>query len=179
VSIRDNRPLLWLNVATLGGLLAYVVGIYLHVVLLGQEWGNVLVVGTIAIAGRTGGIALVFVIYTLVLFITLNFASLRGLNLFLCWFWILSWYQCAINEFLYYFGLPNEPVNRFFKAAFPTLWYPAKELVFIALALLFTFLGRKKFMTRPFNIVDYALVALVSGGMLHAIVMSQISYLNR
>ena len=176
---RHNKNLLILNLITIGGLVAYVVGIYLHVVVLGETWDNILVVGTIALGGNIVGIILVFLIYATVIYITYRFRVFQGLNLYLCWFWILSWYQCAINEFLYFYNLPNEPINQFFKYAFPTLWYPAKEVVFTLASAALAIFGRKIFIDRSFTKIDYILIGVVGGGMLFAVLLSQLWYINK
>ena|GEM_PF-1790428 len=173
-----NKRML-LNIITLGGLLAYVIGIYIRVVILGESWGNILVVGTTALGGPLAGIVLVFIFYALIIYLTYRITVFQGLNIFLCFFWILSWYQCAINEYLYALGLPNEPINLFFKWLFPTLWYPAKETVFVLVSLLLTIRGRETFLHRELKRGDYLLIGLVSGFMLLLILISQLKYINR
>jgi len=175
----SNRNLLVLNIVTIGGLVAYVIGIYLRVIVLGESWGNILVVETTALAGPILGIILVFIIYAFVVFLTFRLRVFQGLNLFLCWFWILSWYQCAINEFLYFYGLPNEPINLFFKTTLPTLWYPAKEIVFTSVSIAVAIVGSRAFLNRKLNKIDYILIGLVGGGMLSAVLLSQIWYINQ
>jgi hypothetical protein len=173
-----NKRLL-LNIITIGGLLAYVIGIYIRVVILGEGWGNILVVGTTALGGPLAGIVLVFVFYTIIIYLTYRINIFQGLNIFLCFFWILSWYQCAINEYLYAGGLPNEPINLFFKWLLPTLWYPAKETVFVLVSLFLTIRGREAFLHRDLKRSDYLLIGLVSGFMLVLILISQLQYINK
>jgi len=122
----------------------YGIGIYFYVTMLGEEWGNVAVDLAIQIVGPLVGVILVILIGAFILFLTLYIQKTRHTNVLLCWFWILSLYQCAINTFLQIQGLPDEPINQFFKNLIPQFWYPTKELVFLLVSLLLTYVWIKK-----------------------------------
>jgi len=75
--------------------------------------------------------------------------------------------------------LPNEPINLFFKTTFPTLWYPAKEIVFTSVSVAAAIVGSRTFLNRKPNKIDYILIGFVGGGMLLAVLVSQIWYINK
>ncbi|MBD3230407.1 MAG: hypothetical protein GF329_19665, partial [Candidatus Lokiarchaeota archaeon] len=127
----ENRNQLLLNLMTIISFILYAASIYLHVRILGEEWGNIAVDLAIDLVGPLLGVIIVVLIGAFILIITYYIEFLRTTNIFLCFFWILSLYQCALNAFLQFFGLPDEPINQFFKYFFQNFWYPIKEICFI------------------------------------------------
>ncbi|MHA1264117.1 MAG: hypothetical protein ACTSRS_02680 [Candidatus Helarchaeota archaeon] len=149
-----------LNIITIISFILYALVIYLHVAVLGNPWGNIAVDLALEIVGPLVGVIIVATIGTLILLFTFKIQVSKNLNLFLCWFWIFSLYQCVINAFLQFYGLPDEPINQFFKSFFPSLWYPTKELVFGIIALALTYLWVKRTPTRHFKKADILLISL-------------------
>ncbi len=163
-----------LNLIAIFSFILYGIGIYLHVAILGVEWGNIAVDFAIQIVGPVAGVLLVVIFGSLILLFTYYIQKLRITNVLLCWFWILSLYQCAINSFLQFYGLPDEPINQFFKFIFPTFWYPTKEIVFLAVSLLLTYLWVKKITIADFKKSDILLIALASFVLVGGTVISQL-----
>jgi len=163
-----------LNLLAIFSFILYGIGIYLHVAILGVEWGNIAVDFAIQIVGPVPGVLLVVVFGSLILLFTYYLQKLRISNILLCWFWILSLYQCAINSFLQFYGLPDEPINQFFKFLLPTFWYPAKEIVFLIISLLLTYLWVKKINKADFKKSDILLIALAAFILVGGTVISQL-----
>lgn len=128
----------FLNLLALVSFIFYAIGIYLHVGILGVEWGNIAVDLALDLLGTIIGVIMVVVIGSIILLLTYKIQKFKLTNIFLCWFWIFSLYQCAINSFLQFYGLPDEPINQFFKSTFFSFWYPIKEICFAITALLLT-----------------------------------------
>ncbi|MHA1798791.1 MAG: hypothetical protein ACTSVY_10145 [Candidatus Helarchaeota archaeon] len=167
-----------LNLVTIGGFVLYVIGIYLHVVILGNEWGNVAVDLSIRVLGPILGLFLVVVIGVVILFLSFFIKRLRITNIYLCWFWIISLYQCAVNSFLQFYQLPDEPINLFFKFLFPYFWYPAKEVVFVLTSILLTILWIKKVDEMNHDNIDVLLIILISSIMIIGTLSSQLLLIN-
>lgn len=163
-----------LNIITIVSFVFYGIGIYLHVAILGEEWGNIAVDFAIQVVGPVAGVLLVMVFGALILLITFYLQKLRVTNVLLCWFWIFSLYQCAINSFLQFYGLPDEPINQFFKLLLPTFWYPMKEIVFLISSLLLTYLWVKRITQVDFKRADIVLIALASFVLVGGTVISQL-----
>jgi len=169
---RAKRPDVILNILTLVGFIAYAAGIYLWVTKSCGYWLNPLIRILLSM-GPTGGSILIVLIGGVVLAVTLCVDRLRGLNIFLCWFFILSLYQCAANTFLTVFRWADEPINQFFKAHFAAKWYPVKECVFAVIALLLALwwtrsIGERRKLDR----VDIALIFGVAATMIAIIFKS-------
>ena len=79
-----------LNLVTIGGFILYAIGIYMHVVLLGLNWGNIAVDLSIQLFGAYLGLTLIVVLGGFILIFCFHMQKLRVLNVFLCWFWIIS-----------------------------------------------------------------------------------------
>ena len=163
-----------LNLIAIFSFILYGIGIYLHVAILGVEWGNIAVDFAIQIVGPVAGVLFIVIFGSLILFFTYYIPKSRITNVFLCWFWILSLYQCAINSFLQFYGLPDEPINQFFKFLFPSFWYPTKEIVFLIISLLLTYLWVKKITKTDFKKSDILLIALASFILVGGTVISQL-----
>ena len=175
---KEEKYTFILNLITIGGFILYVIGIYLHVVLLGLDWGNVAVDLSIRILGPFFGLLLVVLIGGFILFFCFFVKKLRIINIFLCWFWIISLYQCAINSFLQYFSLPDEPVNQFFKFISPRFWYPIKEIIFIVISVLLTIIWVNKVHKLEVSKWDWVLIFAISTLLITATLVSQIFLIN-
>ncbi len=162
----------------IGSFILYGMGIYLIVAVLGKEWGNIAVDLALQMLGPLYGVILVIVIGSLILLISYYIQKLRKINVFLCWFWILSLYQCAINSFLQFAGLPDEPINHFFKSVFAGFWYPAKELFFLGISLFLTYFWVKRISKENFTHLDLSLIALTSFILVGGTVISQLFLMN-
>jgi len=179
-----NKPTLILNFITIVGMILYAFGIYLETAILGRVWGNSIVNLAIQILGPLFGIIIVTLIEIGILAFAYSLSKLDKVeitiapNIFLCWFWILSLYQCAINSFLSFYGLPNEPINLFFKTLWPYFWYPMKELAFISISIVLTWYWCIKIEETSLLKVDIILISLVSVIMWSSTAMSQISLIN-
>ncbi|MHA1271308.1 MAG: hypothetical protein ACTSPY_16060 [Candidatus Helarchaeota archaeon] len=167
-----------LNIITIFSFVLYAIGIYLHVAILGEEWGNVAVDLAISLVGAIWGVIFVVLIGSLILLITFFIDFLKKTNIFLCFFWILSLYQCAINSFLQFYGMPDEPINQFFKLISPNFWYPIKEICFILISLALTILWVKKISKSKFNKIDILLISLVILVMISGTLFSQLFLIN-
>ena len=129
-----HKPTIILNFICIIGFIFYGIGIILYTSILGKRWGNAAVDLGIQIFGPILGTVLVLLIEIGIL-ISTHFLSkfervTTAINIFLCWFWIFSLYQCAINTFLSFYNLPNEPINLFFKTFWPNFWYPNLAILF-------------------------------------------------
>jgi len=175
---KEEKYTFILNLITIGGFIAYVIGIYFHVVLLGRDWGNVAVDLSIRVLGPILGLFLVVIIGGIILFLCFFIKKLRVINVFLCWFWIISLYQCAINSFLQYFSLPDEPINQFFKFISPQYWYPIKEIVFILTSILLTIVWIKKVHKLDVTKQDWVLIIAISAILIASTLVSQIFLIN-
>ena len=167
-----------LNIVTLGAFIAYVIGIYLHVAILGNPWGNIAVDLSLRVLGPILGLILVVLLGLVIILFTFFIQRLRVTNIYLCWFWIISLYQCAINSFLQFFSLPDEPINLFFKILFPGFWYPIKEIVFITVSILLTFIWIKKIHEIEVDRIDLILIGIISAIMIVGTLSSQIFLIN-
>ncbi len=176
--IKEEQKLFILNLVTIFSFCLYAYGIYLHVAIRGLVWGNMAIDLSIQILGPVFGVVMVVVLGCIILFISFYIDQFRATNVFLCWFWIFSLYQCAINSFLAFNGLPNEPINQFFKWLFPTLWYPIKEICFVLIALLLTYVFQKKIVKKEFDKLDIFLITILSVGLILATLMSQLFLIN-
>ena len=134
------QKLFWLNILTIGSFILYAIGIYIQVAFQGITWGNVAVNFALQVLGNELGVVIVLAIGSCIMILLYLLPKLHVIDVFLCWFWILSLYQCAINSFLQFYGLPDEPINQFFKFLFPTVWYPVKEVAFILASIGLTML---------------------------------------
>ncbi len=81
-------------------------------------------------------------------------------------------------SFLQFYGLPDEPINQFFKYLFPTAWYPAKEVAFILVSIGLTMLWMSKVWKRKFQRYEILLILLLSSVMIVATMLSQVMFLN-
>lgn len=176
VAIMKDRGQLLLNVIAIFSFILYGIGIYLHVGILGTEWGNIAVDLALDILGPLMGIIIVIVIGAFILLITFQIHSFQKINVFLCWFWVFSLYQCAINSFLQFYDLPDEPINQFFKLFFPSFWYPAKEIVFGIIAILLTFFWVRFFAKQEFSKLDCILIALTICILVGGTIVSQLLF---
>ena len=167
-----------LNLIAIGSFILYGIGIYLHVGILGLDWGNVAVDAAIQTLGPLGGVVIVILIGTLILLVTFFIQKTRKTNVFLSWFWILSLYQCAINSFLQFYGKPDEPINQLFKFLFPNFWYPAKELFFLIISLVLTYLWVKMVSKDTFIKLDLALISIAAFLLVGGTVISQLFLLS-
>ncbi|MHA1732627.1 MAG: hypothetical protein ACTSU5_11845 [Promethearchaeota archaeon] len=176
----ENRFDLVLNVATAGGFVAYAAGIYLQVTRQGIRWGNVAVDLAIRTVGVAAGCVVVVLVGVAILGVSLALDRLRGVNVFLCWFWIFSLYQCALNSFLQLGGFPDEPVNASLKYLFPTMWYPVKEALFTLASAGLTLLWDRRVWgdSRHLNRVDAVLVVVLGVALVGATLASQLTLLN-
>jgi len=175
--LKDKSTII-LNFLTFIGFILYGVGIYIETKLLNKRWGNSEVDFSIQLFGPLIGVIVVVLIGFLILIITYSFSYLKTTNIFLCWFWILSLYQCSINTFLSINNLPNEPINIFFKSIWPYFWYPMKELVFIIISIILTFIWLKKIKKIKFSRLDIILIVSISFLLWIAIAISQITIIN-
>ena len=175
--MKDTK-LLILNMVAIGSFILYGMGIYLIVAVLGKEWGNIAVDLALQMLGPLYGVILVIVVGSLILLIAYYIQKLRKINVFLCWFWILSLYQCAINSFLQFAGLPDEPINQFFKSVFVGFWYPAKEICFLGISLFLTYFWVKKVAKESFTHFDLSLIALIAFILVGGTVISQLFLMN-
>ncbi len=172
------QKLFWLNIVTIGSFVLYVAGIYVQVAFQGITWGNVVVNFALQTLGNEFGVVIVAVAGSCILIVLYLIPKLHVVDVFLCWFWILSLYQCATNSFLQFSGMPDEPINQFFKLLFPTAWYPAKEVAFILAAAGLTALWVAKAWKRKFQRYEMLLVLLLSAVMIVTTVASQVLFLN-
>ena len=173
-----NKTQLILNIFAAISFIFYGIGIYFYVTILGEEWGNVAVDLAIQIVGPLVGVLFVILIGAFILFLTLYLQKTRHTNVLLCWFWIFSLYQCAINTFLQIHGLPDEPINQFFKNLIPQFWYPTKELVFLAVSLLLTYIWIKRITKERFTKLDLMFFALASFLLVGGTIISQLFLMN-
>ena len=156
----------------------YGIVIYLHVGVKGWSWGNMAVDTALELLGPVFGVIIVAVIGSIILLITFLIQRTKQANVFLCWFWILSLYQCVVNAFLQFYGLPDEAINQFFKTVFPDFWYPAKEVCFLIISLLLTYLWVKRVSKRDFSTLDIGLIALAAFVLVGGTVLSQLFLMN-
>lgn len=175
--MKDNKQFI-LNIITIGSFILYGIGIYLHVSILGREWDNIAVDLALQVLGPLIGVILVIIIGSIILLLTYFFQKLKRTNIFLCLFWIFSLYQCAINSFLQFYSLPDEPINQFFKIIFPNFWYPAKEIFFLIISLLLTYIWIKKISKENFTKSDIFLIALAAFILVGGTVISQLILMN-
>jgi hypothetical protein len=175
--MRDKK-LFILNIIAIVSFIFYALGIYLQVVFQGIEWGNILVYTLLQMLGNESGVMMVVIIGAFALLILYKWSKFNYINVFLCWFFILSLYQCAVNSFLQFNGLPDEPINQFFKILFPEFWYPAKEIVFIIISLLLTLLWFKKMSEVELKRIEVILIILLSLSLIIIISLSQILLIN-
>jgi hypothetical protein len=177
VKMKNTKQFI-LNIIAIVSFILYGIGIYFYVTILHEEWGNVAVDLAIETVGPLVGVLFIIVIGSIILLITYYIHQLRHTNVFLCWFWIFSLYQCAINTFLQIGGLPDEPINQFFKIILPNFWYPAKELVFMVIALILTYFWVKKISKEGFGRFDYLLIAFAALLLVGGTVISQLFLMN-
>ncbi|MHA1147346.1 MAG: hypothetical protein ACTSR8_03790 [Promethearchaeota archaeon] len=177
-----NTPSIVLNIITLIAFIFYVIGIFLETFIMNKRWGNSAVDYSLTIFGPILGLALVVLIGGSILLVSYLISKLKRfslvLNIFLCWFWILSLYQCAINSFLSFYGLPNEPINQFFKTFFPNFWYPIKELIFMVISCIFTYFWMKNYTDQVISIYDLALIIITMLLLIATIIWSQLHLIN-
>ncbi len=173
----EDKKQLILTIITIFSFITYAVGIYIYVQIFG-EWGNIAVDLAIELLGLFIGVLMVVLFGSLILTITYLINRLRITNVFLCWFWILSLYQCAINTFLQVTGRPDEPLNLFFKWLFPNFWYPAKELFFLLISLILTVIWVKKIAHKEFSKIDVGIIALAALILVGGTVISQLFLMN-
>ena len=158
-------------------------GIILYTMLLNKRWGNAAIDLGIQIFGPILGTIVVLLIEIGILITTYYISKIKHLttatNIFLCWFWIFSLYQCAINTFLSLSNLPDEPINLFFKIFWPDFWYPIKELVFIIISLVLTVIWFKKIeIEEKITILDVLIIITIALFFWLTIALSQISIIN-
>jgi len=173
-----SKSTLILNIIAVISFIFYAIGIYLEVTILNQRWGNAEVDLVIQIFGPIMGVIVVVLIGACILAFTHSISKLEATNIFLCWFWIISLYQCAINSFLTVNGLPNEPINLFFKTFFPTFWYPMKEMIFVALSVGLTYFWVERILKRELTKLDLFIIVSISLLLIIAIALSQITIIN-
>ncbi|MBD3341522.1 MAG: hypothetical protein GF353_20630 [Candidatus Lokiarchaeota archaeon] len=179
-----NKSLLILNTLTIIAFVLYGIGIILYTLILDQRWGNAAIDLGIQILGPILGTIIVLLIEIGILISSYYLSKLNqfstAINVFLCWFWIFSLYQCAINTFLSINNLPNEPINLFFKTIWPLFWYPIKELVFIGISIILTYIWFIK-IEQDENITkyDFFLIFLIIISFWLTIAASQISLINK
>ena len=173
-----EKQLFILNLIAIGSFILYAIGIYIQVTFQGITWGNVVVNFALQVLGNALGVVMVVVIGACILLSLFMIPKFRVIDVYLCWFWILSLYQCAANSFLQFFGLPDEPINQFFKFLFPTAWYPVKEITFIIVSIILTMLWMRKVWKRNFERYELILIVLVSAVMIIATAFSQVLLLN-
>jgi hypothetical protein len=99
-----HKPTIILNIICIIGFIFYGIGIILYTSILGKRWGNAAVDLGIQIFGPILGTILVLLIEIGILIIAHVLSKFERVttatNIFLCWFWIFSLYQCAINQYL-------------------------------------------------------------------------------
>ena len=173
-----NKSNFVLNIIAIISFIFYGIGIYLEVAILNQRWGNAEVDLLMQIFGPLMGVIAVVVIGASILAFTYSISKFESTNIFLCWFWIISLYQCAVNSFLSVNDLPNEPINLFFKNLFPLFWYPMKEMVFIALSIGLTYYWVEKISKKDVSKLDLIIIISISLLLIIAIAMSQITLIN-
>lgn len=178
-----DKPILILNILTIIGFVLYGIGIILYTTILNQRWGNAAVDLGIQILGPIFGTIVVLLIEVGILaaayFISKFEKTTTATNIFLCWFWIFSLYQCAINTFLSLNNLPNEPINLFFKIFWPNFWYPMKELVFIIISMILTWSWFKKIeINKEITKFDILIIIIISIAFWFTIALSQITLIN-
>ncbi|HME53044.1 MAG TPA: hypothetical protein VKM55_12555 [Candidatus Lokiarchaeia archaeon] len=167
-----------MNVITIGSFIFYAIGIYIQVAIQGITWGNVVVNFALHVLGNALGVVMVAVIGACILLALYLIPKFHVIDVFLCWFWILSLYQCAINSFLQFFHLPDEPINQFFKMLFPSAWYPVKEIAFIVISICLTMLWMNKVWKRKFQRYEVILIVLLSVIMIISTALSQVMLMN-
>lgn len=171
--MKDFKQLI-LDIATIFSFVLYAIGIYLYVTIPLGNWDNVAVNLAIQILGPLLGTISIIAFGSLILLLTYFIQKFKITNVFLCWFWIFSLYQCAINTFLQINGLPDEPINQFFKYFFPSFWYPAKEIIFLVISLLLTYVWVKKITQANFKRLDIFLIGLASFILVGGTIISQL-----
>ena len=174
----EEKKTFILNLIAISSFVVYVIGIYLHIAILGNDWGNVAVDLSLRVLGPIFGLFLVVLIGLIILLFSFFIQRLRVINIYLCWFWIISLFQCSINSFLQFYSLPDEPINLFFKILFPEFWYPIKEIVFIILSIILTYFWIKKIHHLETDKIDIVLISLVSAIMIIGTLSSQIFLIN-
>lgn len=177
------KPTLLLNIICVIGFILYGIAIILYTVVLNQRWGNAAIDLGIQILGPIFGTIVVLLIEIGILITAYSISKYKktttATNIFLCWFWILSLYQCAINSFLSFQNLPNEPINLFFKTMWPYFWYPMKELVFIIISLTLTYIWFKKIKTdEEISKYDMIIIIIIGVAFWLTIALSQIMLIN-
>jgi hypothetical protein len=151
-----------LNIAAFFGFIAYGIGIYLWVTRTDGIWLNP-VINILLKMGPLPGVLAMVAIGAGLLIGTLLVDRLAGLNVFFCWFFILSLYQCALNTILTVYGFSEEPINCFFRAQFPAKWYPVKECVFTVMAVFLTWLwARYIWKSRKLSRFDLILITVTA-----------------
>lgn len=177
-----QESLLFLNVFAVIGMIFYAIGIYLETAILKKIWGNSAINLSIQVFGPLYGVIVVTLVEIGFLFLSYLISKIKGItiatNVFLCWFWILSLYQCAINSMLNFYNLPNEPINLFFKSISPDLWYPLKELAFIAISIIMMWIWSKKVDFFEFTKIDMLIIVALSVFLWLAVATSQITLIN-
>jgi len=163
-----------LNIIAIISFIFYSIGIYLHTAILNEKWGNIAVDFAISICGPLGGVIIVSIFGAFILLLSCYISILRHINIFLCFFWIFSLYQCAINSFLQFYNLPDEPINQFFKYYWPNFWYPVKEIVFTIISILLTIIWVYKFSKEKFDKLDIILLITLCFILIGGTVWSQI-----
>lgn len=173
-----DKNLFILNIIAIISFVFYAIGIYLQVVFQGIDWGNLVVNALLQLFGNEIGVIMVVVVGAAILLILFLMSKLHSVDIFLCWFFIFSLYQCAINSFLQFNNLPDEPINQFFKTLFPDFWYPAKEIVFVIICFLLTLIWIKKVSKAELKTFDLILIAFLSVSLIIIIALSQILLIN-
>ncbi|MHA1794039.1 MAG: hypothetical protein ACTSVI_15460 [Promethearchaeota archaeon] len=156
----------------------YSIGIYIQVVYQGIQWGNIAVGFAIDVFGPAIGVIMVVLVGATVLLTLLKFKRVRAINIFLCFFWIISLYQCAINSFLQFNSLPDEPINQFFKMFFPGFWYPVKETVFTLISVILTIAWLRKSRKLEVKKIDVAIIVVLSVFLVMGTLISQLFLIN-
>ncbi|TFG06797.1 MAG: hypothetical protein EU539_06635 [Promethearchaeota archaeon] len=179
----NKKSTIALNIVTVVGFILYGIGIILYTTVLNQRWGNAAVDLGIQILGPIAGTIIVLSIEIGILYVAYFIKRFEKIthatNIFLCWFWIFSLYQCAINCFLSLQSMPNEPVNLFFKTFWPNFWYPVKELFFIIISSFLTwawfrYLEKDMSMTK----LDKMIIFIICAAFWLTIVLSQLLLIN-
>ena len=181
-SLKD-KPIILLNIITIIGFVLYGIGIILYTAILNKKWGNAAVDLGIEILGPVLGTVVVLLLEIGILIVAYFISKIKyfttATNMFLCWFWIFSLYQCAINTFLSLSNLPNEAINIFFKTLWPDFWYPVKELVFIIISLVLTAIWFKKVnKEQKITKLDILLISIIGLFFWLTVALSQVSLIN-
>ncbi|MHA1294293.1 MAG: hypothetical protein ACTSQJ_16715 [Promethearchaeota archaeon] len=174
----EDKNLFILNIIAIISFIFYAIGIYIQVVFQGILWGNLIVFTLLRTFGNEFGVVMVVIIGGGILLTLYFLPKFRSIDIFFCWFFILSLYQCAINSFLQFNNLPDEPINQFFKFFFPNFWYPAKEIIFILISIMATIIWLRKISKEEIKAFDIFLILISSISLIIVITFSQILLIN-